>query len=104
MSAVGAVATPLVRGACLAKNCLARGAISGILAVVNLVEVATSLAHKDVLRMAPVFGEKVPREQVELFSASFAIEHFDPKKGLHGHIGVAIERARRAVILINVSA
>lgn len=59
---MGAVATPLARGTCLAKGCPACGAISGMLSVVDLVEVATSLAHKDVLRMAPVFGEKVAWE------------------------------------------
>ena len=104
VSTVGAVATSPACGSGLGKRSSACGAISRVRAISDLVEVPASRTDKDVLRVAPVLGKKAPREKVQRFSTGFAIQHLDPQKGFHRHIGVAVEGARGLVELADVRA
>ena len=104
MVAMPACATPPARGSGPLKRGPTGHAGPGPLAIVDLVEVAACRADQDILRVAPVLGQQIAREQIDGRPAGFAVEHLDPEKGLHGHVRIAVARAGGPVVPIDLGA
>ena len=102
VAAVGAGTTSPACGSGLGQAGSTCRAISRACAVVDLVEIAASRTDQDILRMTPILGEKVAREEIEGHPAGFAVEQLDPQKGLHGYVGVAVAGAGCPVIFTDL--
>ena len=71
--------------------------------VIDLVEISARRTNQQVHRVAGVLGDQIAGEKINFLPARSAVHHLNPKKILHGYVGIAVVGAIRQVELLNVA-